>query len=325
MNRRDFQKACVLALLGMVSAPAAQAADYPTRPIRLIVPFAPGGPTDLLSRAYGSALSKILKQPVVVDNKPGAGGNIGVNAIVQAPPDGYTIGVATNGPLAINVTLFKNLPYNPTTDIAPITRLVFLPNVIVVTPAMGVKTFGELIRLIKENPGKYSYGSGGSGTSQHMAGERLKVMAGLDLLHVAYRGEAPAIVDLMGGQTSMAISSLAASLPQIKAGRLIPLAVTSTERSPILPDVPTVAESGFPGYEGVAWYGIVAPAKTPPEIINILQKASLEAFQSDTMQETIKTINGTLAPTTPEAFGAFIRLEIDRWAPIVNISGATAD
>jgi tripartite-type tricarboxylate transporter receptor subunit TctC len=324
MNKRRFVQACAAAILAPFAA-AAWGETYPSRPVRFVMPFAAGGPTDVLSRAYAKAMSELLKQPVIVDNRPGAGGNLGVDLVAKAQPDGYTIGLGTNGPLAINVTLFSKLPYDPQKDITPVTRFALVPNVLLVPPSLGVKDFDELVRLVKANPGKYSYASGGNGTSQHLAGEMLSVLGKLDLTHVPYKGESPAITDVIGGQVSMSFSSLAASLPHIRSGRLVPLAVTSAQRSPAMPEVPSIAEKGFPRYEAVAWYGIIAPPGTPVEIVRKLNEASHKAFASAEVREKLTALSAAATPGTPEEFTAFIRSEIARWAPVVKASGAKVD
>ncbi|WP_151448725.1 Bug family tripartite tricarboxylate transporter substrate binding protein [Lacisediminimonas profundi] len=303
----------------------AWAQSFPSKPIRLVVPFAAGGPTDILSRTYAKGLSEVLKQTVVVENKPGAGGNLGVDTVAKAVPDGYTIGFATIGPLAVNVTLFGNLPYDPVKDIAPITRFAFVPNVLLAHPSLGVKNLNELIRLIKSNPDKYNYASGGNGTTQHLGGEMLKAMAQLKLPHIPYKGEGPAMTDVLGGQVPMTFSSIAAGMQHIKAGKLVPIAVTSAQRSPALPNVPTVAEMGFPGYEATAWYGVIAPAGTPSDIIQKLHAASVKVINSPEVTERLAAGGGTPAPTSPEAFGAFIQSEIPRWAQAIKAAGARVD
>lgn len=314
--------ACAVALGAMATAVAQ---DYPSRPIRLVVPFAAGGPTDILSRAYAKALSDVIKQTVVVDNRPGAGGNIGIDIVAKSNPDGYTIGFGTNGPLAVNVSLFNKMPYDPTKDLAPITFFAFVPNVIAVHPNLGVKDLKDLIRVAKANPDKYSFASGGNGTTQHLGGELLKAMADIKLVHIPYKGEGPAMTDALGGQVPIIFSSLAAGLPYVKSGKLVPLAVTSAKRNPVLPDVPTVAEAGLPGYEATAWYGVVAPAGTPKEIIQKLNAASIKAINSPEVSERLVASGGAAAPNSPEEFAAFIRSEVPRWAKVVKAAGAKVD
>lgn len=311
--------ACAAAPLAAVAQ-----ADFPNKPIRLIVPFAAGGPTDALSRAFALELGEILKQNIIVENKVGAGGNIGIDLVAKAPSDGYTIGFGTNGPLAGNVTLFKSVPYDPTKDLAPITRIAFVPNIIAVTPSLPAKTLPELIALLKANPDKYSFASGGNGTTQHLGGELLKAMTGTKMTHIPYKGEGPAMNDALGGQVPIILSSLAVGVPYVTSGKLRALAVTSKTRSPALPDVPPAADS-VPGFELTAWYGLVAPAGTPPEVIRKLNAASRQVINSRQMKERLEFLGGSPAATTPEEFAAFIKSEIPRWAEIIRISGAKAD
>lgn len=311
------------ATLGLSVSASAQ--EYPTKPIRLIVPYAAGGTTDTLSRSYAKALSDILKQPIIVDNKPGAGGNIGVDAVAKAAPDGYTLGLAPNGPLAVNATLYAKLPYDPAKDFAPISLVAFVPNLIAAHPSAGVKSLADLIRLAKANPDKFSFGSGGSGTTQHLSGEMLKVMANINLTHIPYKGDGPAVTDAIGGQVPIVISSVAAALPHVKAGKLIPLAVTSSKRNPAFPDVPTVEEAGLQGYQSAAWYGVMAPAGTPKEIIQKLNSASIKAINSPEVAERITAAGGTAVTSTPDEFAGFIRSEIPRWAKVIKQSGAKLD
>ncbi|SMP76319.1 Tripartite-type tricarboxylate transporter, receptor component TctC [Noviherbaspirillum suwonense] len=325
MNINLTKKLLVACVAALGVATSAVADEYPSRLIRLVVPFAAGGPTDILSRAYAKGLSDVLKQPVVVDNRPGAGGNIGIDVVAKAAPDGYTIGFGTNGPLAVNVSLFSKMPYDPAKDLAPITFFAFVPNVIAVHPSLGVKDLKGLIRLIKANPNKYSFASGGNGTTQHLGGELLKTMADIKLLHIPYKGEGPAMIDALGGQVPIIFSSIAAGVPYVKSGKLIPLAVTSAKRNPALPDVPTVAEAGLPGYEATAWYGVVAPAGTPKEIIQKLNAASLKAINSHEVSERLAASGASAAPGTPEEFMAFIRSEIPRWEQVVKQAGAKVD
>ncbi|WP_035883398.1 Bug family tripartite tricarboxylate transporter substrate binding protein [Cupriavidus metallidurans] len=320
--------AVAVATLGLMStaySPARAQPDYPSRPIRMIVPFAAGGPTDVLSRQFAKALTDELKQNVIIDNKPGAGGNIGVDIVAKAPADGYTIGFATNGPLAVNVTLFGKLPYDPTKDLTPISRFALVPNVLVVHPSMGVKDFDSMMKLLRANPGKYIFASGGNGTTQHLSVEMLKVMGKVEIGHVPYKGEGPAITDVLGGQVPALFSSVAVGLPYVKSGKLIPIAVTSRERVRSLPSVPTIAEKGIPGFDVSAWYGVFAPPGLPADILKKLNAASRRAIQSPALQEWLVSMGGTPSPSTPEEFGAFIKSEILRWKPIIEASGAKVD
>lgn len=314
-----------LAALGVAASASASTEEFPAKPIRLVVNYAAGGPTDAMARAYGKVLSELLKQPVVVDNRPGAGGNIGVDIVAKSAPDGYTLAFTAGGPLATNVSLFSKMPYDPVKDLAPVTMFAHVPNIIAVHPSLGVKSFDELVKLVKANPGKYTYASGGNGTTQHLGGEMLKVMGDLQLTHVPYKGEGPAMTDVLGGQVPIILSSVANGLPYVKSGKVIALAVTSAKRNPALPDVPTVAESGFPGYEATAWYGIVAPAGTPKDIIQKLNVASVKAINSPEVGARFAATGSAMAPGTPDEFGAFIRSEIPRWAKLIKQVDAKVD
>jgi tripartite-type tricarboxylate transporter receptor subunit TctC len=311
--------ACAVAL-GFASSAAAD--EYPSKPIRLIVPYSAGGTTDTLSRAYAKSLSGILKQPIVVENKPGAGGNLGVDAVAKAAPDGYTLGLTASGPLVINPTLYTKIPYDPAKDLAPITLIAIVPSVIAANPGAGIKTLGDLIRQAKASPDKFSFASGGSGTTQHLSGEMLKVMANINLTHIPYKGDAPAVTDALGGQVQVVIGSVTAVLPHVKTGKLIPLAVTSSKRNPAMPDVPTVEESGLPGYQSAAWYGIIAPAGTPKEIVKKLNNASVNAINSPDVSERIAAAGGTPITNSPDEFARFVLSEIPRWAKFIKQSGA---
>ncbi len=314
-----------LAIAGMTYSVAARAQSYPAKPIRLIVPFAAGGPTDTLARGFAQQLGEQLHQQVVVDNRPGAGGNIGIDLVAKAAPDGYTIGLGTNGPLAGNVALFKSVPYDPTKDLAPIARLAYLPNMIAVHPSVPAKTLPELLALLKSSPQSYSFGSGGNGTTSHLGGEYIKMVTGVRMTHVPYKGDGPGLTDAVGGQIPIIIGSQAAIVPYAKAGRLRALVVTSQRRNPALPDVPTVAEAGIEGYDFDPWYGLVAPAGTPSSIIQQLGDASLQVMQSDRMRERLLSIGGVLAPMPPAEFTAFMKSELPRWTQIIQRIGAKAD
>lgn len=323
MQRRRFLLAAGALCAG--AAMHAHAQDYPSRPIRLVVPFAAGGPTDNLARAYAARLADVLGQPVVVENRTGAGGNIGTEAVVRSPRDGYTLVFGTNGPIAANVSLFRSLPYDPVRDLAPITQFAFVPNMLAVHPSVPVNNVGELIALLKASPDKYSFASGGHGTTQHFGGELLKLMTGTKMSHVPYRGEGPAITDVIGGQVPIVFSSLAVGTPYVRSGRLRALAVTSARRSPALPEVPTMIEAGIAGYDMSAWFGVLAPAGTPRDVILKLNAASVQVIRSDEMAQKLVAIGGMPAPSTPEEFGAFIRSEIPRWARLVEQTGAKVD
>ncbi|WPB55873.1 tripartite tricarboxylate transporter substrate binding protein [Xylophilus sp. GOD-11R] len=318
--------ATAMALACLVPLGSAQAQDYPSKPIRLVIPFAAGGPTDTLGRGFAQQLSQVLKQQVYVDNKGGAGGGIGVDIVAKAPPDGYTIALGTNGPLAGNTALFKSIPYDPVKDLAPVARVAFVPNVIAVHPSIPAKTLAELIEFLKANPDKYSFASGGNGTTSHLGGEALKLATHTRMTHVPYKGDGPALVDAIGGQVPIIIASVTATAPYVQAGNLRALAVTSRTRSPNLPDVPTVEQAAnLPGYEFAAWYGVVAPAATPPAIVKRLADATLQVIGSQHMADKLLSIGGQGAPMGSAEFGAFIKTEVPRWSRIIKQVGATAD
>ena len=304
---------------------AVLADTYPSKPIRLIIPFAAGGPTDALGRTFAKELGEVLGQTVVVENRTGAGGNIGTDVVAKSPPDGYTIGLGTNGPLAGNVTLFKSLPYDPTTAFAPITRIAFVSNVIAVHPGLGVKTLSELIELIRREPNKHNFAHGGSGTTQHLGGELFKSMAQLQMSGVAYRGEGLALNDAISGHVPIIFSSLATGIPFVQSSHLIALAVTSKDRIPALANIPTVAEAALPGYVATAWYALLAPAGTPQQIVEKLNAASRKAMESPGTKKLLDQAGAIIAPTTPGELSEFIKSEISRWKPIIEMSGAKVD
>jgi tripartite-type tricarboxylate transporter receptor subunit TctC len=303
----------------------AQAPAYPTKPIRLVVPFPPGGATDILARAVAQKLTEAWGQSVVVDNRPGAGGNIGSELVAKAAPDGYTLEMGTVGTHAINASLYAKMPYDHVKDFAPVILVAAVPNVLVVNPAVPVNSVQELIAYAKANPGKLNFASSGSGTSIHLSGELFKVMAGVQMTHVPYKGSAPALQDLLGGQVQLMFDNLPPSLPQIKAGKLRALGVTSTARSPALPDVPTIAESGLPGFEASSWFGVLAPAGTASTIIAKLNAEIAKWLASPEAKEKLVAIGANGAGGTPEDFARHIQTETAKWAKVVKESGAKVD
>ncbi|MEP6657532.1 MAG: tripartite tricarboxylate transporter substrate binding protein [Betaproteobacteria bacterium] len=312
-------------LLAIAPLAHGQAASYPVRPIRLVVPFPAGGATDILARAIGQRFSEVLGQPVIVDNRPGAGGNIGSELVAKATPDGYTLLMGTVGTHAINPSLYAKMPYDHVKDFAPVILVAGVPNVFVVHPSVPVRTVGEFIAYAKANPGKLNFASSGSGTSIHLAGELFKVMAGVQMTHVPYKGSSPAIQDLLGGQVQLMFDNLPSALPQIKAGKLRALAVTSANRTPTLPDVPTVAEAGLPGFEASSWFGVLAPAGTPPAIINRLNAEGVKWLATPEAKEKMQNLGANAAGGTPDDFAAHIRAETVKWARVVKDSGAKAE
>ena len=306
-------------------ASAAWAQAYPNHPIRLVVPFPAGGTTDILARDAAPKLTEALGQSVVVDNRPGAGGNIGADLVAKSAPDGYTLLMGTVGTHAINPSLYAKMPYDHVKDFAPVVLVAGVPNVLVVNPSLPVNSVADLIKLAKSKPGAINFASSGNGTSIHLSGELFKTMAGVDMTHVPYKGSAPALTDLMGGQVQVMFDNLPSSLQQIKAGKLRAIAVTSAKRSPALPDVPTIAESGLPGFEASSWFGVLAPAGTPPAIVARLNAEINKWLQSPEGKEQLLGQGAQAAGGTPEQFAAHIRAETDKWAKVVKASGAKVD
>jgi tripartite-type tricarboxylate transporter receptor subunit TctC len=327
LNRRTFALATVAVASALSLAPlAAQAqAAYPSKPITIIVPFSAGGTTDILARVVGQFMSTDLGQPVVVDNRAGAGGNIGGQAAARATPDGYTIFMGTVGTHAINQALYKKMPFDPIKDFAPLSRVAMVPNLLVANPSQPYKNVKELIAYAKANPGKVNFGSSGAGSSIHLSGELFKQMAGVDMQHVPYRGSAPAVSDLLGGQISIMFDNMPSAIPHVKGGKLRPLAVTTAKRSPALPDVPTIAESGVPGYEATSWFGLLAPAGTPAPVIAKLNASILKALANPEVKKKLAEQGAEAAGEKPEQFAAFIVAETAKWGKVVKESGATAD
>ncbi len=312
----------VMAERAVCAEPANSDTTWPTRPVRIIVGFAAGGSTDVTARIVAQALSTRLGQQVIVENRPGAGGNIGAEVVAQANPDGYTLLLTTNGTLAVNPSLYKTLPFDVKKDFAPIAITAWIPNVLVVNPAVPANNLAEFIAYAKANPGKLNFGSSGNGTSPHIAGELFNVLAGVHMTHVPYRGGALALTDLLGGQIQAMFEPLVEVLPQIRAGTVKALGVTTVKRSPLLPDVPTIAES-LPGYEITAWNGLLAPAATPPDIVTRLNRATDEALHATQVQEKLAEQGSEAAGGTPAEFSSFLDSELIRWKKLVEISGAT--
>ncbi|MEP7302467.1 MAG: tripartite tricarboxylate transporter substrate binding protein [Caldimonas sp.] len=314
----------VLALLcGAATGQLARAADYPTRPVKWVVPYPPAGTTDVLARIVAQWLTEKMGQSFVVENKPGAGNNLGVESVVSAPPDGYTM-LLVNPANGINATLYKSLSFNFIRDIAPVAGLVRTPNVMEVTPSLPVKTVAEFIAYCKANPGKLNMASSGSGTSVHLSGELFKSMTGCDMLHVPYKGAGPALIDLMGGQVHVIFDNLPSSIGHIKSGKLRALAVTSQEREPSLPELPALRET-VPGYEATAWFGIGMPKGTPREIIDKVNAEVNRALADPKMRERLAELGGRPIAGTPEDFGKVIAAETVKWEKVVTSSGAKVE
>ena len=309
----------------VLSTAAVFANTYPSKPIRLIVPFAAGGTTDNLGRLLATRLSEKLGQPVVVDNRGGAGGNIGMDLVAKAPADGYTLLFGTVGTSSINASLYKRLPFDPQKDFTPIAPFASVPNILVVNPNVPVKSVAELIAYSKSKPNALNMGSAGSGTTNHLSGKMFKSMTGASMTHVPYKGSGPAMADLLGNQIQLMFDNLPGSLPQVKSGGLRALAVTGATRSPTLPDVPTMAEAGVTGYVADVWFGVIAPKNLPKEI---LAKISQEITQISQEKVTVEKLAGqgaTPMSSTPTEFAQRIQSDTEKWAKIVRTSGATVD
>ena len=295
-------------------------ASYPERPVRIVVPYAAGGATDAVARIVGQRMSQDLGQPVVIDNRPGADGNIGAELVAKAAPDGYTILMGDVGNLTMGPAVRKSTPYDAIRDFAPITQLVSAPNILAVHPSVPAQNFREFIAYAKANPNKLSYASSGTGGSAHLAGELLKRATGIEMVHVPYKGASAALTDVLRGDVQV-IFGLSVVLPHVKDGKLRALAMTGPRRSSFLPDVPTIAEMGFPGFEATAWYGLLAPAGTPKPIIARLHAVALNALETPDVRERLEAAGNELIGSTPEEFAAYIRSEKKKWSEIVDAAG----
>jgi tripartite-type tricarboxylate transporter receptor subunit TctC len=314
-----------LGALFVCIAAVASAQSYPNRAIRLVVPFPAAGTTDILARAAAQKLTEAFGQSVVVDNRPGAAGNIGSDLVAKSAPDGYTLLMGTVGTHAINPSLYSKMPYDHVKDFVPVVLVAGVPNVLVVNPALPVNSVADLIKLAKDKPGQINFASSGSGTSIHLSGELFKTMAGVDITHVPYKGSSPALIDLIGGQVQIMFDNLPSALPQIKAGKLRAIAVTSLKRAPVLPDVPTISESGLPGFEASSWFGVLAPAGTPAPIVARINAEVNKWLQSAEAREKLLSQGAEAAGGSPEQFANHIRAESEKWAKVVKASGAKVD
>ena len=315
--------AATLAVAGMGSALAADA--YPDKPLTMIVPFSAGGTTDILARIVGQALGQELGQTIIIENKPGAGGNIGAQQASRAKADGYTLFMGTVGTHAINQALYKKLPYDPAKDFAPLSRVANVPNLLVAHPSRPYKTVQEMIAYAKKHPGEVTYGSPGSGASPHVSGALFQSMTGAELTHVPYKGSAPAISDLLGNQIAVMFDNMPSAIQQVRSGKLVPIAVTTAKRSPELPNVPTIAEAGVPGYEATSWFGMVAPAGTPAPVLAKLNAALVKVLAQPDVKKKINEQGAETYSETPAQFAAFIQAESVKWGKVVKESGASVD
>ncbi|ULR89451.1 Bug family tripartite tricarboxylate transporter substrate binding protein [Comamonas sp. B21-038] len=323
--RRTVLQAIAAVSLGAALVPAAFAAEaFPNKPITMVVPFVAGGTTDILARIVGQSLGEELGQPVIIDNRAGAGGNIGGQFAARAPADGYTIFMGTVGTHAINEWLYKKMPFSPNKDFAPLTRVANVPNLLVANPAQPFKNVKELISYAQAHPGQVNFGSSGSGSSIHLSGELFKMMTKVDMIHIPYKGSAPAVTDLLGNQIAIMFDNMPSAIQHVRSGKLRPLAVTTAKRSPELPDVPTVAEAGVPGYEATSWFGLFAPTKTPADVQAKLHAAIIKVLQKPDVIKKIGDQGGEVVTESQAEFGKFIAAENEKWKQVVKTSGATA-
>ncbi len=314
-----------IALAAAAPTPQAQTTPFPAKPVRLVVPFPPGGPLDVTGRAIAQKLSEAWGQSVVVDNRPGAGGNIGADLVAKSPPDGYTVVMGALSTHAVNPSLYPSMPYDAVKDFAPITLVAITPNVLVVNPALPVRSVQELVAYAKAHPNKLSFGSGSNGSAGHLAGELFKVETGTDVVHVPYKGAAPAMQALLAGDTQFMFDNLASAMPQVKAGKLRALAVTTAKRTSLAPELPTMAEAGVPGFDIATWFGLLATAGTPKDVVAKWNTDVVRILNSPEMRERLSAQGAEAAPTTPTEFAAFIAAEQPKYARIVKASGAKVD
>jgi len=313
--------ALIIAMCAMLASGAAQSQNYPSKPIRFIVPFPPGGGNDIVGRIVAQKLAEGFGLSVVVDNRGGAGGTVGTEMAAKAPADGHTM-LVNNISLAVNATLFPKLPYDTLKDLAPVTLVGRQPNIVVVNPSVPARSVRELLALAQAKPGQINYGSGGVGTASHLATELLKLMAKVDMVHVPYKGLGPALTDLMGGQIQLIISTLASALPQVRAGKLRALAVTTAKRSAFFPEIPSMDEAGVRGYEFSTWYGLLVPARTPRSIVDRLNQEMARVLGSGAVNDQFASQGLEAAHTSPQEFGVYLKSEVEKWAKVVKASGA---
>lgn len=323
--RRVIAACAVLVAAVITFSFPAYADTFPSKTVKLVVPFPPGGPLDATGRAIAQKLTEAWGQSVIVENKPGAGGNIGADYVAKSAPDGYTVVMGALSTHAVNPSLYPKMPFDAQKDFAPITLVAITPNVLVVNPSLPVHSVKELIAYAKANPGKMSFGSGSIGSAGHLAGELFKVDAGVDMVHVPYKGAAPAMQGLLAGDTQLMFDNLASAMSQVKAGKLRALAVTTAERSKLVPELPTMAEAGVPGFDISTWYGLLAPAGTPPDVIAKWNAEVTKVLSAPEMRERLATQGAEAAPDSPADFAKFIASELVKYAKIVKASGAKVD
>jgi tripartite-type tricarboxylate transporter receptor subunit TctC len=324
-SRRLLLRGLLPALLILTGLTAQAQSNYPNKPVKLIVPFPPGGGNDVIARVIGQKLSDRWGQAVVIDNRAGANGIVGLQALMQSPADGYTLAVGAAGPLAVNPSLYARLPYDPVKDFAAVTNLVNYPLLLVVHPSVPVKTTRDVVALAKAKPGQLSYASPGSGNSGHLAGELFNSMAGVNTLHIPYKGQGPALTDLLSGQVQMLYSSIPSVINQVKSGQLKAIAVGSAKRLPSLPDVPTIAESGVPGYEAYSWVGLVAPANTPSDIVHKIYRDVSDILKQADVADKLNQQGALPVGDTPEEFSQYIKAEVAKWGQVVRNANIKLD
>ncbi|WP_096696686.1 tripartite tricarboxylate transporter substrate binding protein [Polaromonas sp. AER18D-145] len=329
-RRRLMYGACLAALLGAMSMPAVAQGTWPTKPVRIVVPFAPGGTTDILARAVAPELTKAFGQPFIVDNRAGAGGNVGADLVAKSPGDGYTLLMGTVGTHGINKSLYSKMPFDPQKDFAPVTLVAGVPNVMVMNAEkaakLGINTVADFVKYAKAHPGQFSMASSGNGTSIHLAGELFKSQTGIFMTHIPYRGSGPALLDLIGGNVDVMFDNLPSAMPQIKGGKLKAFAVTSAQRSTAMPELPTVEEAGkLKGFEASSWFGLLAPAGTPPDVVSRIQQEVAKALATPAIKEKMLAQGAIPSGNTPQEFAKLIDAEITKWALVVKASGAKVD
>lgn len=322
---RSTRRGLLLAAPAVVLASNGRAQEFPARPLRLVVPFPAGGAPDIMARAVAPRMSERLGQPVVIDNKPGAAGGLGAEQVAKAAPDGYTLLLGTISTNAINASLYPNLPYDHRRDFAPLSLVGSVPNVLSVTDSFPAKTVAELVAYARANPGKVNFGSAGAGSTLHMSGELLKIAAGIDIQHVPYKGSAPAVADLVSGQIQMMFDNAPSALPQVKAGKIRAIGQTGAQRSPLLPEVPTMVEQGFQGFVVTGWGGMFAPAATPAPVLDKVHAALIDALKGDEARKRMETLAVDIQPQSRAEFTAFVEAETVRWAEVVKRGNIKVD
>ena len=321
-----LSRALIGAALALAASPSlAQPSAFPDRPIHFVVGFTPGGPSDILSRALGQKLAEQWGQQVVIENRPGAGGNIAAEAVARSAPDGYTWLLGNNSILATNASLYRKLGYDPVKDFAPVALVAIQPNILVVNQQVPASSVPELIALARAKPGQLNYASSGSGAAAHLSGELFKAMTGVDMVHVPYKGAQPALTDVIAGQAQLMFATSASVLPYVKSGRLRALAVTTAQRSATVPELPTVAEAGVPGFESITWHGVVVPAATPAPLVERLNRDIVAVLQMPDVRERLAALGAEVVGGTPSAFADYIAKEIPKWTKVVKDSGARAE